>query len=164
MVRDANKEREQFKTTFGFKALREDFNRPAAIHLKNNIHNYINGDVKADEKADYALELITKLINSSMVSVLCNTALQPVSARKLTRTPETQGASHIMVPYTKAKNAEGDGRWFSGMIGSMQGMNRRVRHTICSGIWIDIDMVNCHPVLLNQMCKRLRCDIIPTTN
>jgi len=69
-----------------------------------------------------------------------------------------------MVPYTKAKNAKGDGRWFSGIIGSMQGINRRVRHTICSDIWIDIDIVNCHPVLLNQMCKKLRCDVIPTTN
>jgi hypothetical protein len=79
MVRNANKELEQFKSTFGFKALREDFNRPAAIHLKNNIHDYINGDEEADEKADHALELITKLIDSSMVSVLCNTVLQPLS-------------------------------------------------------------------------------------
>jgi len=37
----------------------------------------------------------------------------------------------------------------------MQGMNRRVRQTICNGLWIDLDFVNCHPVLLSQMCKNL---------
>jgi hypothetical protein len=31
-------------------------------------------------------------------------------------------------------------------------MPRRVRHTICKGIWIDIDFKNCHPVLLEQLC------------
>jgi hypothetical protein len=74
--------------------------------------------------------------------------------------PNTQGASHIMVTYTKAKKADGDGRWFSKCMGSMQGMSRGVRQTICKDMWIDLDFVNCHPVLLSQLCKKLRYEIV----
>jgi hypothetical protein len=34
-------------------------------------------------------------------------------------------------------------------------MTRKVRHTICKDLWLDIDFVNCHPVLLLQMCNKL---------
>ena len=62
-----NDNSEQFQLAFGAKALREDFNRPAAIYLKDNIGQYIEND----ESADDAVEKITKLIDHSMVSVLC---------------------------------------------------------------------------------------------
>mmetsp|Transcript_33670 Transcript_33670/g.82778 ORF Transcript_33670/g.82778 Transcript_33670/m.82778 type:complete len:132 (+) Transcript_33670:72-467(+) len=118
---------EKFQLAFGTKSLREDFNRPAAIYLRDNIGQYIEND----ESADKAMENIKNLLDNSM------------------------GASHIMVTYTKAKKADGDGRWFSKCMGSMQGMSRGVRQTICKDMWIDLDFVNCHQVLLSQLCKKL---------
>ena len=58
--------------------------------------------------------------------------------------------------YSKSKNSDGDGRWFAKNMGSMQNMKRGIRHTICKGIWIDLDIVNCHPTLLLQLCKNIR--------
>jgi hypothetical protein len=74
----------------------------------------------------------------------------------LTNIFEIQGESHIDVSYSKSKNSEGGGRWFAGNMGSMQNMKRGVRHTICKDIWIDLDIVNCHPTLLSQLCKNIR--------
>ena len=65
-----------------------------------------------------------------------------------------------MVTYAKSKRTEDTGRWFSKCMGSMQWMNRSIRHTLCRGIWIDLDFVNCHPVLLQQTCKKLKYVIV----
>ena len=77
------------------------------------------------------------------------------SYTKLTRAFETQGKPSIKVTYTKASKANGRGRWFAKHPGAMQGMKRQIRHTICKGLWIDLDFVNCHPVLLSKLCKNL---------
>jgi hypothetical protein len=57
---------EKFQLVFGTKSLREDFNRPAAIYLRDNIGQYIEND----ESADKAMENIKNLLDNSMVSVL----------------------------------------------------------------------------------------------
>ena len=36
----------------------------------------------------------------------------------------------------------------------IQNMKRAVRHTICRDFYYDIDIVNCHPVLLSQYCVK----------
>lgn len=33
-------------------------------------------------------------------------------------------------------------------------MHRPTRHALCKGIYVDIDMVNCHPSILSQICKQ----------
>ena len=37
---------------------------------------------------------------------------------------------------------------------SMQGFPRPIRHTIAGALYWDIDICNCHPQLLSQMCKK----------
>ena len=32
-------------------------------------------------------------------------------------------------------------------------MPRVIRHSICKGLWIDLDFDNCHPVLLEHLCN-----------
>jgi len=168
-------EEKQFRKAFGVEKMREDFNLPAAIYLRDNIHEYIKDKTKAGK----ALERINKLIQSSAVRTVvghCGLAnpdsstlllSAPVScpcalpqhtthSRILTNIFETQGESHINVSYSKSKNSEGGGRWFAWNMGSMQNMKRGVRHTICKDIWIDLDIVNCHPTLLSQLCKNIR--------
>jgi hypothetical protein len=44
------------------------------------------------------------------------------------------------------------GRSYSFKSLSYQNISKRVRHTLCWKYYIDIDIVNCHPVLLYQVC------------
>ena len=55
------------------------------------------------------------------------------------------------VVYTYAGRQQ-EGRMFAK--NSLQGVMRTVRHTIAAEIADDIDIVNCHPVLLQEICKR----------
>jgi len=33
-------------------------------------------------------------------------------------------------------------------------MHRPTRHALCKDIYVDVDMVNCHPSILSQICKQ----------
>jgi hypothetical protein len=46
------------------------------------------------------------------------------------------------------------GRWFCKNGVGIQSLPRVIRHTICKGLWIDLDFKNCHPVILSQLCKK----------
>lgn len=48
----------------------------------------------------------------------------------------------------------GQGRMFAVGALSMQGMTRAVRHTIADGLYTDIDIVNCHPVILRYLASK----------
>lgn len=41
---------------------------------------------------------------------------------------------------------------------SLQGISRVVRHLLCKDNYIDIDMKNCHPVILQNICKAYNID------
>jgi hypothetical protein len=41
---------------------------------------------------------------------------------------------------------------------SLQGVNKIIRHTLCKNLCIDIDIVNCHNVLLQFYCKKNNID------
>ena len=57
--------------------------------------------------------------------------------------------------YTKAyKDKNGKGRWHVHGIG-LQRMNKKLRATLCKGLWLDLDFVNCGPTLLLNLCKKL---------
>jgi hypothetical protein len=55
------------------------------------------------------------------------------------------------ISYKQTKSSP-DGRFFS-ITGSLQGISRRIRHTIGKDIYYDIDIKNCHPVILLWYCK-----------
>eukprot|EP00282_Hemiselmis_andersenii_P035151 CAMPEP_0169443752 /NCGR_PEP_ID=MMETSP1042-20121227/9536_1 /TAXON_ID=464988 /ORGANISM="Hemiselmis andersenii, Strain CCMP1180" /LENGTH=825 /DNA_ID=CAMNT_0009555027 /DNA_START=496 /DNA_END=2973 /DNA_ORIENTATION=- len=116
-----------FAAAFGMDFMTELFDRNAALYLADHLEKYILDAGKREN----ALEKINALLEKS------------------------QGGSSIRVAYVKAAKADEKGRWFANNPGAMQGMNRRVRQTICDGLWIDLDFVNCHPVLLSQICKNL---------
>mmetsp|Transcript_36926 Transcript_36926/g.92763 ORF Transcript_36926/g.92763 Transcript_36926/m.92763 type:complete len:826 (-) Transcript_36926:213-2690(-) len=125
----------EFAAAFGVQYMTERFNREAALYVRDYMDVFIS---EAGER-EYALEEIKALLEKS------------------------QGGSCINVPYAKGAMANGKGRWYAKNHGAMQGMNRRVRHTICNGLWIDLDFVNCHPVILSDMCKnllRIECPLL----
>ena len=54
------------------------------------------------------------------------------------------------------------GRYFAKGSQSLQNMKRTIRHTICSEIYWDVDMVNAHPTILSQYCRKngIKCPIL----
>eukprot|EP00285_Hemiselmis_virescens_P005202 CAMPEP_0173395190 /NCGR_PEP_ID=MMETSP1356-20130122/31238_1 /TAXON_ID=77927 ORGANISM="Hemiselmis virescens, Strain PCC157" /NCGR_SAMPLE_ID=MMETSP1356 /ASSEMBLY_ACC=CAM_ASM_000847 /LENGTH=142 /DNA_ID=CAMNT_0014353843 /DNA_START=79 /DNA_END=504 /DNA_ORIENTATION=- len=67
----------------------------------------------------------------------------------------SKGKSSISVTYNKGARSGGHGRWFAAKPISIQCMPRRLRHTLCSGLWTDVDFVNCHPCIVVQLCRKM---------
>lgn len=64
----------------------------------------------------------------------------------------TTKTGHINVNYNNRSNA---GRLFANNCLSLQNINHKIRHTIAGEYYIDVDMVNAHPVILEYICKEL---------
>ena len=59
------------------------------------------------------------------------------------------------IKYKKTdKYATSLGRYFCNNSVGIQSLPRRIRHTICKGLYIDLDFKNCHPVILKQLCDK----------
>jgi YHS domain-containing protein len=61
--------------------------------------------------------------------------------------------SVISIPYNVSKKYNGWGRVY-GNKGSLEWASRRVRGYLCEGLYHDVDIVNCHAVLMVQYAKR----------
>ena len=60
---------------------------------------------------------------------------------------------YVLTQYKKAKNSCKIGRYYS-IKASIQRMSRKIRHTICDEIYIDIDMCNAHVVITVSLCEK----------
>lgn len=71
----------------------------------------------------------------------------------------------LKVKYHKSKKYETKiGRWFcDGGVG-IQSLPRKIRHTICKGLYIDLDFKNAHPVILKTLCDKNNIDCPYLTN
>lgn len=54
----------------------------------------------------------------------------------------------LKITYNKGKNSNEIGRWYSNKGLGIQPLCNSIRHTICDGLWTDIDQVNSHPTIL----------------
>jgi P4 family phage/plasmid primase-like protien len=63
---------------------------------------------------------------------------------------EFQGTEYgvLKITYKKGRNSQNSGRWYAVNGIGLQPLVGCVRHTICEGIWTDIDQVNSHPTIL----------------
>jgi hypothetical protein len=131
-----------FQATFQVKTMFEIFNRAAALYLQAQSDDYEkdgqsgHDDLKGgDEEAS---------INDRVsVQDFCRSLLE-----------KSKNGDVYPVIYNKGLNdfAE-NGRWFR--IGnSMQNCPSKLRNTLCKGKYIDVDMQNCGPMILEQLCKR----------
>lgn len=59
----------------------------------------------------------------------------------------------IDVKYKKVSHKD-MGRLFAKGNPSMQGISREIRHTIAKEYYDDVDVVNCHPVILKYLCEK----------
>lgn len=67
--------------------------------------------------------------------------------------PELEGTEYGVIPviYKKGEKSNDEGRWYSANGIGLQPLVSCIRHTICNGIWIDIDQVNSHPTILKKL-------------
>lgn len=73
----------------------------------------------------------------------------------------------IKVKYNKSfKYPSKIGRWFCKNGVGIQSLPRIIRHTICDGLYIDLDFKNAHPVILEQLCKKnnIKCKLLSQYN
>jgi len=63
-----------------------------------------------------------------------------------------KGIMKALYKYTDLTPAGESGRLYSGY--SIQGISRDIRGYLCDNITTDIDCVNCHPVILEYLCKK----------
>ena len=60
----------------------------------------------------------------------------------------------VKVEYSKGRNSNGIGRWYAKNGVGIQPLCACVRHTICDGIWVDIDQVNSHPTIFQHLMNK----------
>jgi hypothetical protein len=60
----------------------------------------------------------------------------------------------LKIIYNKGKNSNGIGRWYCNKGIGIQPLCVSVRHTICQGLWTDIDQVNSHPTILKNFINK----------
>ena len=70
----------------------------------------------------------------------------------------TESSGKLLVHY--APVAHGYGRVYAEKAMSVQGMSRFIRNHLCHGIYHDIDIENCHPIILSHICQKngLKCE------
>jgi hypothetical protein len=61
---------------------------------------------------------------------------------------------YLKINYNKGKNSNGIGRWYCNKGIGIQPLCVSVRHTICQGLWTDIDQVNSHPTILKNFINK----------
>jgi P4 family phage/plasmid primase-like protien len=61
---------------------------------------------------------------------------------------------YLKITYNKGKNSNGIGRWYCNKGIGIQPLCVSVRHTICDGLWTDIDQVNSHPTILKNFIDK----------
>jgi len=62
--------------------------------------------------------------------------------------------AYIKVSYAKGAKSNGIGRWYCKKAIGLQSLAVSVRHTICEGIWTDIDQVNSHPTIFQTFMQK----------
>jgi hypothetical protein len=62
--------------------------------------------------------------------------------------------AYLKVSYKKGSNCDNIGRWYCNKGIGLQPLCVSVRHTICDGIWVDVDQVNSHPNIFYTFMKK----------
>ena len=63
-------------------------------------------------------------------------------------------SAFLLTNYTQGGNGGCD-RWNACGVG-LQGLQKKTRATICNGLWLDLDFVNCGPTLLLGLCRKYK--------
>lgn len=124
-----------FKKSFGINELHEVVNLSVLKHIVKKWDNYAPLIIKNNEN-DY--DYNPKNICQKYLSMYDKVAT---------------------IKYNKSsKYPSKIGRWFCKSGIGIQSMPRIIRHTICDGLYIDLDFKNMHPTILQQICLKNNID------
>ena len=128
-----------FKKSFGLNELHEIVNLPLLKHIVKKWDCFAPLIVKNNEN-DY--DYNPKNICQKYISIYDKVAT---------------------IKYNKSsKYPSKIGRWFCKSGVGIQSMPRIIRHTICDGLYIDLDFKNIHPTILQQICLKnnIECPLL----
>ena len=128
-----------FKKVFGRNELHEVVNLPLLKHIVKNWDKFESLIVKNDEN-DY-----------------------DYNPKNICQKYLTQYKKTITIKYNKSSKYPSKlGRWFCKQGIGIQSMPRIIRHTICDGLYIDLDFKNAHPKILEQLCFKhdIKCHFL----
>jgi len=125
----------------------EQINLSKLKYVKLN-ENDFKEQIQAEEKKMRRLEKNKKYHASAVFQKIIDNTIVP---------PELEGTElgYIKVSYTKGTNSNNEGRWYANKSIGLAPLCCCVRHTICDGIWTDIDQVNSHPTIFKQFMDKL---------
>lgn len=121
---------ESFKKSFGVNSLYEICNDKALLYIINNWKE-VEKQFDKEWDVDYKPKVImTKYLNNYKKNNIIN------------------------IKYKKSDNYNNKiGRFFCLNGIGIQSLPRRIRHTICKGLYIDLDFKNAHPSILKTLCN-----------
>ena len=106
--------------------------------------------------------LFEKINKDILMRVISSDQLTPEEKNTLLRYKQHMCNGFVPVNYLFSKNAGNFGRLYAENSLSLQNFKKSIRHALAKDIYLDIDMVNAHPVLLSQYCdkKNINCKIL----
>jgi Family of unknown function (DUF5906) len=106
------------------------------------------------EKVDKTI--LEKLINSSLLKTTFNnnfaSKIYQNEKQQLTAYLKSMKYGKIPVKYSKTLNNK-YGRSNPARALGLHNIRREIRHTLCASSMVDMDVENCHPEMLNQLCE-----------
>ena len=106
------------------------------------------------EKVDKVV--LEKLINSCLLKTTFNNVfagkIYQNEKQQLMEYMKSMKYGKIPVKYNKTRNNK-YGRSNPSRALGLHNIRREIRHTLCVDSMVDIDVVNCHPEMLNQLCE-----------
>ena len=132
-----------FKKSFGRNELYEICNLPVLKYIVKN-WNKFKDQIKIDKPKDNSFKYNPKIICQKYLSKYNKVAA---------------------IKYKKSnKYSTKFGRWFCNQGLGIQSMPKLIRHAICKDLYIDLDFKNCHPKILQTLCKNHNIDCKHLTN
>lgn len=104
-------------------------------------------------------ELLDLLINSSVLNTVSWQTFEN-EKQQLKEYKRLVKGGKANITYNRTKCSKNVGRVYPNKNLGLVSLRREIRHTIARDYYVDIDIVNCHPVLLSQICHKndIECD------
>jgi len=143
-------EHTSFQDTFDQKFFTETFDRKAALFLQAQDDEFFGHDCESEHdtppghREDSTLKRVSHQEHCRSLLV------------------KSKSSDTVRVTYHKAfKDIAGDQRWFA-QGDSMQPCRSKLRATLCKDIYKDLDIENCGPTILEQLCKKhkIKCSML----
>lgn len=98
-------------------------------------------------------ELLDLLINSSVLNTVSWQTFEN-EKQQLKEYKRLVKGGKANITYNRTKCSKNVGRVYANKNLGLVSLRREIRHTIARDYYVDIDIVNCHPVLLSQICHK----------